>query len=70
MSGKLLGMNGLHLFSIGSNWSESVTLLGKKIGVIDRLGRGGNRGGGAGRGVVYIVGQTWSPSISKFPRPD
>ena len=63
-------MNGLHLFSIGSNWSESVTLLGKKIGVIDRLGRGGNRGGGAGRGVVYIVGQTSSPSISKFPRPD
>ena len=35
-------------------------LFGKKMGVIERLGRGGSRGGGAGRDVVYIVMETWA----------
>ena len=44
-------------------------LLGKKIGVIERLGRGGSRGGGAGRGEVYIVIETL-PSTLRSSRPD
>ena len=44
-------------------------LLGKNIGVIERLGRGGSRGGGAGRGVVYIVIETL-PSIFRSFGPD
>ena len=37
-------------------------LFGKKIGVIERLGRGGSRGGGAGRGVLYILVMETLPS--------
>ena len=44
-------------------------LLGKKIGVIDRLGRGGSRGGGAGRAWVNIVIETL-PSIFTSSGPD